>query len=333
MPPSQVPENKNTNHHIVCLEECHCPIPAFSFPHSYTGYTSTSPSHSEIISRLHDATIAITTLVPIMRETLQACPRLQCVIVMATGVEWVDIPAFQEKGVKVINCPGANVSTVAEHALALYFASRRKIVELHDAVMGSDEYAEKRTLIHRFGSGPPHTTQQEVVAIIGYGALGKRIEMILRALGMQVLIAERKGVMGGDVREGRVSFETATQHATVVMVSVAKGPETVGLIGKNELKAMRSDELVINVARGGIVDEGALVNALKEGWIAGAATDVFDGEPPERGQSVLLRESVPNLLVSPHIAWFSESTIRNLQDLLVEGLEGFVEGNLVNVVC
>ncbi|KAL4819832.1 hypothetical protein BDW67DRAFT_154228 [Aspergillus spinulosporus] len=333
MPPSQGPENRNTNHHIVCLEECHCPMPAFSFPHSYTGYASTSTSQSEIVSRLHDATIAITTLVPITREILEACPRLQCVIVMATGVEWVDIPAFQEKGVKVINCPGANVSTVAEHALALYFASRRKIVELHDAVIGSDEYAEKRTLIHRFGSGPPHTTQQEVVAIIGYGALGRRIEMILRALGMQVLIAERKGVMGGDVREGRVSFETAIQHATVVMVSVAKGPETVGLIGKDELKAMRRDALVINVARGGIVDEGALVNALKEGWIAGAATDVFDGEPPVRGQSVLLRESVPNLLVSPHIAWFSESTIRNLQDLLVEGLEGFVEGNLVNVVC
>ncbi|CBF73737.1 hypothetical protein AN8030.2 [Aspergillus nidulans FGSC A4] len=251
MPPSQGLENKNTNHHIVCLEECHCPIPAFSFPHSYTGYASTSPSHSEIVSRLHDATIAITTLVPITREVLQACPRLQCVIIMATGVEWVDIPAFQEKGVKVINCPGANVSTVAEHALALYFASRRKIVELHDAVMGSDEYAEKRTLIHRFGSGPPHTTQQEVVAIIGYG--------------MQVLIAERKGVMGDDVREGRVAFETAIQHATVVMVAVAKGPDTVGLIGKDELTAMRSDALVINVARGGIVDEEALVNALKEG--------------------------------------------------------------------
>ncbi|KAL4904425.1 hypothetical protein BDW74DRAFT_154831, partial [Aspergillus multicolor] len=295
----------STPHHIVCLEECHCAIPTFSFPHTYTGYASTSLSTPEITSRLHDATIAITTLVPITREILAACPKLQCVVVMATGVEWVDIPAFQERGVKVVNCPGANVSTVAEHALALYFAARRKIVELHNVTVSSDEYAEKRTLVQRFANGPPHTTLQEVVAIVGYGALGKRIEKVLRALGMQVLIAERKGAMGVDVREGRVPFEVAIAHATVVMVAVAKSVETVGLISEGELRSMRKDSLVINVARGGIVDEFALVRALREGWIAGAATDVFDGEPPVRGQNVLLEEGVPNLTLSPHVAWFS----------------------------
>ncbi|RDW92832.1 uncharacterized protein DSM5745_00154 [Aspergillus mulundensis] len=320
-------------HHIVCLEECHCAVPTFSFPHTYTGYASTSLSTPEITSRLHDATIAITTLVPITPEILAACPKLQCVVVMATGVEWVDIPAFQERRVKVVNCPGANVSTVAEHALALYFAARRKIVELHNITVSSDEYAERRTLVQRFPNGPPHTTLQEVVAVVGYGALGKRIESVLRALGMQVLIAERKGAMGTDVREGRVPFEVAIAHATVVMVTVAKSAETIGLIGGEELESMRKDALVINVARGGIVDEAALVKALREGWIAGAATDVFDGEPPVRGQSVLLEEGVPSLTLSPHVAWFSETTIRNLQDLLVEGVEGFVEGNLVNVVC
>ncbi|OJJ06093.1 hypothetical protein ASPVEDRAFT_45509 [Aspergillus versicolor CBS 583.65] len=327
-----------THHHVVCLEECHCPIPPFSFPHTYTGYDSTPPSTPALISALHDATIAITTIVPITPDVLQACPRLQCIIVMATGVEWVHehISAFQSRGVTVINCPGANVGTVAEHAIALYFAARRKVVGLHNLITGSggdDEYAEKRTLVHRFQGGPPHTTQQEVVAIIGYGAVGKRIEAVARALGMQVLIAERKGVMGMQVREGRVGFETAVQRATVVIVAAAKSGETVGLIGEGELQAMRRDAVVVNVARGGIVEERALVRALREGWIAGAAVDVFDGEPPVRGQSVLLEEDVPNLTLSPHIAWFSESTIRNLQDLLVEGLEGYIEGNLVNVVC
>ncbi|OJJ56633.1 hypothetical protein ASPSYDRAFT_47921 [Aspergillus sydowii CBS 593.65] len=330
-----------TNHHIVCLEECHCPIPPFSFPHTYTGYDSTPPSTPALISALHDATIAITTIVPITPDVLDACPRLQCIIVMATGVEWVHehAPAFKSRGVTVINCPGANVGTVAEHAIALYFAARRKVVTLHNLITGpaggseSEEYAEKRTLVHRFEGGPPHTTQQEVVAIIGYGAVGKRIEAVARALGMQVLIAEQKGVMGMQVREGRVAFETAVQRATVVVVAAAKSEETVGLIADGELQAMRRDALIVNVARGGIVEERALVKALREGWIAGAAVDVFDGEPPVRGQSVLLEEDVPNLTLSPHIAWFSESTIRNLQDLLVEGLEGYIEGNLVNVVC
>ncbi|KAL4923437.1 D-isomer specific 2-hydroxyacid dehydrogenase family protein [Aspergillus undulatus] len=322
-----------THHHIVCLEEIHCPIPSFSFPHTYTGYASIPPSTPEITSRLQDATIAITTVVPIPPEALPSCPKLQCVVIMATGIEWVDKAAFKERGICVINCPGANVGSVAEHAVALYFSSRRKIVEMHNAVMSSTEYPEKRSLIHRFATGPPHTTMQEVVAIIGYGALGKRIETVARALGMQVLIAERKGVMGVDVREGRVGFEVAIQRATVLMVTAAKTAGTAGLLGEDELKAMRRDALVINVARGGIVDEVALIKALKEGWIAGAATDVFENEPPVQGQSVLLAADVPNLTLSPHIAWFSESTVRNLQDLLVEGVEGFVEGNLVNVVC
>ncbi|KAL4914427.1 hypothetical protein BDW62DRAFT_220119 [Aspergillus aurantiobrunneus] len=335
-PPTVLTGTENspiTKHHIVCLEEVHCPIPAFSFsfPHTYTGYASTPTSATEIASRLEDATIAITTIVPITADVLRSCPHLQCVVIMATGVEWVDTDAFREKGVRVVNCPGANVGSVAEHAIALYFASRRKVVELHNAVKGSEEWREHRTLVHRFADAP-HTTRQEVVAIIGYGAVGKRIEVVSRALGMQVLVAERKGVMGSEVREGRVAFETAVQRATVVMVAVAKSVETVGLIGEVELKAMRGDAVVVNVARGGIVDEKALVRALKGEWISGAATDVFEGEPPVHGESVLL-DDVPNLTVSPHIAWFSESTIRNLQDMLVEGVEGYVEGNLVNVVC
>ncbi|KAL4950281.1 D-isomer specific 2-hydroxyacid dehydrogenase [Aspergillus filifer] len=328
------PKNR---HHIVCLEETHCPIPfsSFTFPHTYTGYTSTTKSEPEIIHRLRDATIAITTIIPITPAVLHQCPKLQAVLVMATGVEWVDVSAYKEKGVRVINCPGANVQSVSEHAIALYFASRRKVVELHNAMASSDEYVERRSLAHRFTGGAPHTTLQEIVAVIGYGAVGRRIESVVRALGMQVLVAERKGVMGTDVREGRVSFEVAIQHATVVMVCASKTTETVGLIGEEELHFMRKDALIINVARGGIVHEPSLVKALREGWIAGAATDVYESEPPVKGDSVLLEEGIPNLILSPHIAWFSESTIRNLQDLLVEGVEGFVEGGLglVNVVC
>ncbi|KAJ5110807.1 hypothetical protein N7532_001342 [Penicillium argentinense] len=315
--------------HIVCLEECHCPVPPLPFPHTYKGYNKTS--HDQVPSRLGEADIAITTIVPITCADLDAHPRLKCVFVWATGVDWVDIDGFRARGVTVIRAPQSNVDTVSEHAIAFYFASRRRIVDMHNRCMASDEYAEKRTLTYHFG-GPPLTCSAEVVMIIGHGFLGKRVQALVSALGMKVLIAERKGMSGSDVREGRTEFNEALRKATVVILTTAKNPETIGLIGASEFETMRKDSILINVSRGGIVDEGALVDALRNGEIGAAATDVFEKEPPVRGESVLLSGDVPNLIVSPHLAWFSVQTIQNLQDLLLRGLVAYYNDAPINTV-
>ncbi|KAM5349154.1 hypothetical protein ACJ41O_008977 [Fusarium nematophilum] len=271
-------------------------------------------------------------MIPITPSDLDLCPKLECIFSMSTGVEWVEKQKdeFTRRGVTVINAPQTNVATVSEHAFALYFASRRKVVEMHVRTVGTDEYADKSTLRHHFPE-PPRTCSRETLVIFGNGHLGKRVAEIGRALQMKVLVAERKGATTTP-REGRVSFDACLRQGTVFIVTVPKNDETLNMISGPELAMMRRDAIVINIARGGIVNEVALASALKDNQIGAAAVDVFDTEPPRRGTSALLDPLIPNLILSPHIAWFSIETIRNLQDAVLRGLSSYVAGNPINVV-
>lgn len=302
-------------------------MPKLPFSHRYTGYPSTNPE--DVAPRLRDATIAITTTTPITARDLDQCPHLKCVLVTATGIEWLDRDAFLQRGIRVLNTPHANITSVAEHAIALYFAARRKIVELHNVVMTTDEYYERRTLRSRFPQ-PPLSCAKETMGIFGYGQLGKRIESMAKALGMRVMVAERKGEQ--HPREGRVAFEDVLREATALTVTAPKSGDTIDMISEGELSVMRRDAILINVARGGIVNEKALVKALRNGWIGAAATDVYEGEPPQHGVSPLLDATVPNLILSPHLAWLSAQTITNLQDGIVKVLVAYVAGEPVNIV-
>ncbi|KAL9105969.1 MAG: hypothetical protein Q9227_008924 [Pyrenula ochraceoflavens] len=318
--------------HIVCLETCHCDMPAFSFPHKWTSYYQTTPASPEVSSRLQTADIAITTVVPITPADLDACPNLKLVAVMATGMEWVDKQACKERGVMVINCPGSNIPAVSEHALAFYFAARKRIVELTNITRTTDLWIEKGTLRSRFTEGFPLGCAGECVGIIGYGMLGKRIETLMQAVGMgEVLIADRKGVAESDKRPGRTSFEEVLRRASVLVICCPRDPSTLDLIDEAELRLMRKEAIVINVARGGIVNEDALAKALKETWIASAATDVLTIEPGGRSTSPLLADDVPNLTVTPHLAWYAEQTLIRLQQLLKDGMEAYMAGHPIHV--
>lgn len=318
--------------HVVCLETCHCDMPQLSFPHTYTGYYRTDLASLEVTSRLRDADIAITTVVPITPVDLDACPNIKLVAVWATGMDWVDKQAYQERGVTVINCPGSNIPAVSEHALAFYFAARKRIVEMTNLVRTTDEWVQKMTLTRRFTEGFPLGCAEETVGIIGYGMLGKKIESLMRAVGMgEVLIAERKDVEAGPERASRASFEEVLKRASVLVVCCPKDPSTIDLITETELRIMRKEAILINVARGGIVNETALANALKKRWIASAATDVLADEPGGKGTSPLLQDEVPNLTITPHLAWFASETIKRLQQLLKDGLEAYMAGQPIHV--
>jgi len=308
-------------------------MPAFDFPHIYTGHHNTTPE--EVASRIADATIVVVAVVVVTPSDLAAAPHLQCLAIMATGMGWVDRDAFAKRRVTVINCPQSNIPAVSEHWLGLYFAARKKVVELHYLMTESDEWVRQGTLTKRWEpQGPPLSCAQEVLGIVGFGALGKRIELLARAVGFgEVLVAERKGYVRGK-REGRAGFEEVIERCSVLVLCCPRDPETIDLIGEPELKAMRKDACLINMARGGVVNEAALAKALKERWIACAATDVLETEPAALGSSPLLprldlgEDPVPNLTVSPHVAWYSVMTIQTLQRLLKEGVEGFVKGIL-----
>lgn len=318
--------------HIVCLETCHCEVPELPFPHKLTGYHSTPVASLEIASRLRDADIAVTSVVPILPSDLDTCPNLKLVVVWATGMDWVDKDAYQKRGITVINCPGSNIPAVSEHALAFYFAARKRLVEMTNLVRTTSEWVQKETLSRKFTEGFPLGCAGETVGIIGYGMLGKRIEALMKAVGMgEILIAERKGVDITPERVSRTPFDEVLKESSVLVVCCPRDPSTINLISKRELRMMRKEAILINVARGRIVNEAALAKALRQHWIASAATDVLADEPGGTGTSPLLHDDVPNLTITPHLAWYASETIMRLQQLLKDGLDAYMAGAPINV--
>lgn len=159
---------------------------------------------------------------------------------------------------------------------------------------------------------------------------GKNIERIATALGMTVLLAERKGA--DQVRPGRTAFDEALRKGTIFVVVTPLDATTRNMISTPELEAMDPTALIVNVARGGVINEQALADALREGKIAGAATDVFATEPATKETSPLLDPAIPNLLLSPHVAWFSSRTINGTLETLKANIEAFVADKPQNVV-
>ncbi|KAJ5874157.1 uncharacterized protein N7529_002587 [Penicillium soppii] len=333
----------NITHHIVAIEAVHCPIPEFDLPGPHTRAVHRWTDPSELPSRLKDATIVITTTIRLTAETLspEITPKLRLIVIMATGTDCVDVAAARARGITVCNCPGSNIDSVSEHAIGLYFATRRKFIELHNATVAvpadpslDTEWKTKGSLLSRVRAPDgkaPLLCSDETVCIIGYGSLGKRIEAMAKGLGMKVIIAERKGV---SPRPGRYAFEEALKTSTVVILCLPRSAETLNMISTAEFKIMSPHGLLINVARGGIVDEEALLQALKDGAISGAATDVYATEPAGRGDSPLLSPDAAalNLVLTPHLAWYAERTLQNLSASVKITIDKWCTGETINPV-
>lgn len=319
-------------HHIVFLEAIHLPLAELPFPHTIDVYQKTSAQ--EVAERIKPATIVISNVIDVKPSDMDQAENLQLLAILATGMGWIDKEYCARRGISVVNAPGANIDAVSEHFLALYFASRKRISEIDEIVHSSDQWIKTNSLTKQvWPRGPPLGCKQETLGIIGYGALGKRVESVCKALGFkEVLIAERRG--STEVRKGRVALVEVLKRSTTICVVCPRAPDTIDLIGEVELKSMRSDALLINIARGGIVNEAALATALKEGWIYGAATDVLDLEPGGPGTTPLLPDlergddEVPNLIVTSHVAWFSGSTIETLQKINRDAMAAYVEGRM-----
>lgn len=342
------------HHHIVALERIHQPLPAtFNLPPGTT-YTLTSydttPTRELLHARIRDATIVIVTTIRLDAETLsaQTTPVLRLVAIMATGADIVHLETCQKRGIRVTNAPAANLDAVSEHALSLYFAARRRTVLMDRLTRQVPSQWKQHGSLNRymrFADGhPPLTCGDEVMGIIGYGALGKRIAALGRALGMRIMIAERKyapssasdALPRSDQEEPRVPFGEVLRQATVIVLALPRHPDTLRLLSNVEFAQMNPYAVLVNIARGGIVDEAAVVHALKQGQISGYATDVFAQEPVEGAQdSPLLSEEAKelNITMSPHLAWFSHRTLTNLGRILGQTVEAWVSGNEINVIA
>jgi glycerate dehydrogenase len=167
---ANLPLTSPAKERIVCLDECHCEIPAFDIQHAYTGYNNTSPEL--VAERIKDATVIITTRVPLSAAVLEQCsPELQLIAVMAAGYDIIDLEACRKRGITVCNIPSASAEAVAEHAITLYLSVKRRVVELHALTKQGEDWPLKKTAIHRY-RGLPRTCRSETMGIIGYGTLG-----------------------------------------------------------------------------------------------------------------------------------------------------------------
>lgn len=295
-----------------------------SFRHEWTDYPATPPK--QVASRLEEATIAIVNKIALGEKELGALPALRLIAVAATGYNLIDIEACRRHGVAVTNVTGYATHAVPEHALMLMLALRRNLLGyVADVAAGEWNRAHQFCLFQR----PIRELHSSTLGIIGYGTLGRSMAGLARSLGVRVIVSERKGATV--VRPDRTEFHTLIQESDVVSLHCPLTDQTRGIIGATELAEMKPDAILINTARGGLVDETALVAALRAGQIAGAGFDVLTEEPPVSGNA-LLESQLPNLIVTPHNAWASNEAMQALADQLVDVIEAFIGGAPRNLV-
>lgn len=296
-----------------------------AFAHEWREYGATRAA--EVVERLDGASIAIVNKVEIRDAQLAQLPALRLIAIAATGTDNIDLKSCRERGIAVSNVRGYATGTLPEHVFMLMLALRRNLVSYQrDVRAGRWQRAEGFCLL----THPIRDLHGSTLGLIGYGALGQAVERLARAFGMRTLVAEHKNA-GEHAREGRTPFAEVLRASDIITLHTPLTNETRNLIGAAELALMRPEAVLINCARGGVVDEAALIEALRSGTIAGAGVDVLSREPPREGHA-LLELDLPNLLVTPHVAWASLQAMQALADQLIDNIEAFVRGEGKNLL-
>lgn len=296
----------------------------FDFPHTLSSY-GTTEAH-ETLERIRGADIVITNKVVISAQAFAENPQLKLVAVTATGVNNVDVEAAKQNGTAVCNIRAYGNESVAEHAFMMMITLMRNLPAYQRDVAAG--LWENSPFFCHLGA-PMRDLNGKTLAIFGRGNIGKTLATYAQAFKMNVVFAEHKNAQ--NVRDGYVSFDEAIRSADVVSLNCPLTPQTANMIGEAELQQMKLGAILINCGRGGLVDEAALVAALKYGQIGGAGFDVLTQEPPRDGNP-LLKSRLPNLIVTPHIAWASQEAANRLFDILLDNINHFVAGNPQNLV-
>ena len=296
-----------------------------AFEHDWQDHAATAPH--DVVARLRGATIAITNKVPLRAPELAQLPDLKMIAVAATGTDNVDLAACRERGIVVANIRDYSVVSVPEHCFALMLAVRRNLrAYTADVEAGKWERSTRFCLLDH----PIGDLAGSRLGIVGYGALGRRVAQIGRAFGMEIAVASRSPVTDGDVMA--LSLDELLATSDVVSLHLPLNEQTRNMIGARELASMKKSSILINTARGGLVDEAALAEALSNGVIAGAGFDVLSKEPPVP-ENPLLKLRLPNFVLTPHVAWASGGAMQTLADMLVDNIEAWVAGAPKNVVA
>lgn len=278
-----------------------------------------------LLERVADAEVIITNKVVINAETIRQCPQLKLILISATGTNNVDLAEAKARGIVVCNCQAYGTSAVAQHTLMLMLNLATSFLSYQRAIQqGEWQKSTQFCLL----DAPIVELAGKTLGIVGYGELGQAVARLAEAFGMQIRIA---ALPGRPADESRIPFAALLPQVDFLSLHCPLTEDTRHLISHAELDAMKPGAFLLNCARGGIVDEQALAQALHEGKIAGAATDVLSVEPPKEG-NVLLDASIPNLIVTPHNAWGSVDARQRIVDQLLENVEAFKQGQPIRQV-
>ncbi|MBQ0822233.1 D-2-hydroxyacid dehydrogenase [Microvirga sp. HBU67558] len=299
---------------------------AFSFPHELVAIARTKPE--EVAERIRDADIVITNKVPVRREAIGDARNLRLVAIAATGTDVVDVAACAERRIGVTNIRNYAVNTVPEHTFALILALRRSLVAYHDSVRAG---RWQETGQFCYFDYPIRDLAGSTLGIIGDGVLGRAVADLGHAFGMKVLFSDYKGTTG--MGPLYTPFEQVLRESDVITLHSPLMPSTRNMISTDEFAMMARRPLLINTARGGLVDEIALERALRERQVSGAGFDVVTTEPPPPDHPLMRLLDLPNFILTPHVAWASHEAVQGLADQLVDNIEAFERGQPTNMVA
>lgn len=293
------------------------------FQQQLTLYPTTSPA--ELLPRVQSAEVIISNKVLLDAATLQQCPQLKLILISATGTNNVDLEQARRQGVVVCNCQGYGTAAVAQHTLMLMLNLATSFVRYHQAVQQGQWQRSSQFCLLDY---PIIELAGKTLGIVGYGELGQAVAKLAEAFGMQVKIA---ALANRPQSASRVPFTELLPQVDFLSLHCPLTEDTRDLIGTAEFAAMKHSAFLINCARGGIVNEAALAEALLSGQIAGAAMDVLSVEPPKQG-NILLDPAIPNLILTPHSAWGSVDARQRIVQQMVENVIAFQQGQPIRQV-
>ena len=286
------------------------------YPHS---------TQAQTIERLQGVQVAISNKVPLNAEVFAACPELKLVLVAATGTNPIDLTAARAHGVSVSNCQGYGTPSVAQHTLMLLLALATRLPDYQqDVRSGRWQQAQQFCLLDY----PIVELHGKTLGLLGHGELGGAVAKLAEAFGMRVLLGQ---LPGRPAREDRLSLDELLPQVDALSLHCPLNSDTLNLIDVRELSLMKPTAFLINTARGGLINEQALADALRAGHLGGAATDVLTQEPPKDGNP-LLAADIPRLIITPHSAWGSREARQRIVGQLSENALAFFNGTPMRVV-
>jgi glycerate dehydrogenase len=293
--------------------------------HDWVEYKTTDTQQTR--ERLRDIDIVITNKVPITASLITTCPALKMIAVAATGVDHIDLDACKANNIAVSNIRNYALHSVPEHTISMMLILRRQVLQYRQEVIKGRWQKEGNFC---FFDQPIQDVNKATLGIIGYGSIGQATAKLAHSLGMRVQYTSRSDKASDFSKP--VDMETLLRTSDIISCHCPLTPETRHLLDSSAFNKMKPGTIVINTARGDIVDEQALASAITKKQIAGAAIDVLPQEPPAIDSPLMQLANQNNVILTPHIAWASQQAMQTLADQLIDNIEAFVAGSSKNSV-